>query len=229
MSISETFNSSLSNINTIKAISNEFIFSSESDFNSLIYSFFKTFSSHITTNISKIKFNPKIYDAKDDYNIATIFEEKGKLYIKSGKYKNEFDEFFTKINRYKEQKRKIRQSLKNGSLEYEVPLYKSINLDDLNEKIYEETIFSREFKYDYIGNFFYPLNDQRLNKDENLIFNLNQKGKYINKGALVVLDKFIYNDYIENDLSSNNINKVNCSEDEEDITNKNNEKNIIFQ
>ena len=221
MSISDTFNSSMSNINPIKSIQNEFIFSSEIDFNSLIFSFFKTFSIHISS--SKIKFNPKIYDAKNDYNIAIIFEEDGKLYIKSGEYKNEFDEFFTKINRYKEQKRKIRQSLKNGSLVYEVPLYKSINLNDLNEKIYEETIFSREFKYDYIGNVFYPLNDQRLNKDENLIFNLNQKSKYYNKGALVILDKINYNNDNIDDIIINN--KDNEKEEEE-IINKNNENEI---
>ena len=226
MSISDTFNSSLSNFNPIKSISNEFIFPSDSDFNSLIFSFFKTFSSHITPGSLKIKFDPKIFDAKDDCNIATIFEEKGKLYIKSGDYKNEFDEFFTKINRYREQKRKIRQCLKNGSLVYEVPLYKSINLNDLNEKIYEETIFSREFKYDYIGNIFYPLNDQRLNKDENFIFNLNQKSKYFNKGALVVLDNAKYNDNIIEDNYINDTNKINNNENEEEIINKNDEKSF---
>jgi hypothetical protein len=35
---------------------------------------------------------------------------------------------------------------------------------------------------------FYPLNDQRLDKDENIIFKLNQKSKFNHKGSLVVLD-----------------------------------------
>ena len=74
MSISETFNSSLSVFNPVKSIQNEFIFSSECDFNSLIFSFFKTFSSHITQPQSKIKFDPKIFDAKSDLNISIIFE-----------------------------------------------------------------------------------------------------------------------------------------------------------
>ena len=64
---------------------------------------------------------------------------------------NEFNDFFTKVNRHKEQKRKIRQSLKNGSLVYEVPLFKTINMTDLNGKVYEDTIFSQEFKYDCIS------------------------------------------------------------------------------
>ena len=51
------------------------------------------------------------------------------------------------------------------------PLFKTINLNDLNEKVYEDTIFSREYKYDYIGNIFYPLNDTRLDKDENIMRN----------------------------------------------------------
>ena len=136
MSISETFNSSLSVFNPVKSIQNEFIFSSDCDFNSLIFSLFKTFSSHITQPHSKIKFDPKIFDAKSDLNISIIFEKEGKLYIKSGKYENEFDDFFTKVNRHKEQKRKIRQSLKNGSLVYEVPLFKTINMTELNGKVY---------------------------------------------------------------------------------------------
>ena len=188
MSYSDTVNSSKSLFNPVKSIPNEFIFSNECDFNSLIFSFFKTFSTHIISHQSKIKFEPKIYDAKNDFNIATIYEKGKKLYIKSGNYENEFDDFYTKVNRYKEQKRKIRQSLKNGSLIYEVPLFKTINLNDLNEKVYEDTIFSREYKYDYISNVFYPLNDQRLDKDENIIFKLNQKSKFNHKGSLVVLD-----------------------------------------
>ena len=150
MSYSDTVNSSKNLFNPVKSIPNEFIFSNECDFNSLIFSFFKTFSTHITSPQSKIKFDPKIYDAKNDFNIATIYEKGKKLYLKSGNYENEFDDFYTKVNRHKEQKRKIRQSLKNGSLIYEVPLFKTINLNDLNEKVYEDTIFSREYKYDYI-------------------------------------------------------------------------------
>ena len=204
MSISEAFNSSLSVFNPVKSIQNEFIFSSECDFNSLIFSFFKTFSSHITQPQSKIKFDPKIFDAKSDLNISTIFEKDGKLYIKSGKYENEFDDFFTKVNRHKEQKRKIRQSLKNGSLVYEVPLFKTISMTDLNGKVYEDTIFSREFKYDCISNIFYPSNESRIKDEENIIFKLNQNSKFNNnKGTLVVIeddqDKIENNTPIKND------------------------------
>ena len=215
MSYSDTVNSSKSLFNPVKSIPNEFIFSNECDFNSLIFSFFKTFSTHIISHQSKIKFEPKIYDAKNDFNIATIYEKGKKLYIKSGNYENEFDDFYTKVNRYKEQKRKIRQSLKNGSLIYEVPLFKTINLNDLNEKVYEDTIFSREYKYDYISNVFYPLNDQRLDKDENIIFKLNQKSKFNNKGSLVVLD----NTKIED-------NEDKMDEDNEEMTDNNNDINI---
>ena len=215
MSYSDTVNSSKSLFNPVKSIPNEFIFSNECDFNSLIFSFFKTFSTHIISHQSKIKFEPKIYDAKNDFNIATIYEKGKKLYIKSGNYENEFDDFYTKVNRYKEQKRKIRQSLKNGSLIYEVPLFKTINLNDLNEKVYEDTIFSREYKYDYISNVFYPLNDQRLDKDENIIFKLNQKSKFNHKGSLVVLD----NTKIED-------NEDKMDEDNEEMTDNNIENNI---
>ena len=215
MSYSDTVNSSKSLFNPVKSIPNEFIFSNECDFNSLIFSFFKTFSTHIISHQSKIKFEPKIYDAKNDFNIATIYEKGKKLYIKSGNYENEFDDFYTKVNRHKEQKRKIRQSLKNGSLIYEVPLFKTINLNDLNEKVYEDTIFSREYKYDYISNVFYPLNDQRLDKDENIIFKLNQKSKFNHKGSLVVLD----NTKIED-------NEDKMDEVNEEMTDKNIETNI---
>ena len=215
MSYSDTVNSSKSLFNPVKSIPNEFIFSNECDFNSLIFSFFKTFSTHIISHQSKIKFEPKIYDAKNDFNIATIYEKGKKLYIKSGNYENEFDDFYTKVNRHKEQKRKIRQSLKNGSLIYEVPLFKTINLNDLNEKVYEDTIFSREYKYDYISNVFYPLNDQRLDKDENIIFKLNQKSKFNHKGSLVVLD----NTKIED-------NEDKMDEDNEEMTDNNIENNI---
>ena len=221
MSFSETFNSSISVFNPVKTIPNEFIFSSECDFNSLIFSFFKSFSTHVTLPQSKINFDPKIYDAKSDLNIAIVYEKDNKLYIKSGKYENEFDDFFTKVNRHKEQKRKIRQSLKNGSLIYEVPLFKTINLNDLNEKVYEDTIFSREYKYDYISNVFYPLNDQRLDKDENIIFKLNQKSKYNNKGSLVVLDNTKIEDNEEDKIDEDN-------EEMTDNNNNNNNNDIVI-
>ena len=229
MSFSDTFNSSLSLFNPVKSIQNEFIFSSECDFDSLIFSFFKSFSNHITLPSSKIKFDPKIFDAKNDFNIAIIYEKENKLYIKSGKYENEFDDFFTKVNRHKEQKRKIRQSLKNGSLVYEVPLYKTINMTDLNGKFYEDTIFTREFKYDFISNIFYPFHEQKIIKEENIIFKLNQTSKYYNKGTLVLIDNnnnnnneimieiTKYDNFIEENISlfllnlSNNQNNYNNS------------------
>ena len=223
MSFSETFNSSLSVFNPVKSIPNEFIFSSECDFNSLIFSFFKSFSTHVTLPQSKINFDPKIYDAKSDLNIAIIYEKDNKLYIKSGKYENEFDDFFTKVNRHKEQKRKIRQSLKNGSLIYEVPLFKTLNLTDLNGKVYEDTIFSREFKYDFIGSIFYPMNEQKIKNEENIIFKLNQNSKYYSKGALVVIDN--EKEKIEsNDLNEEmNIKDSNTNDNKLDI-NKNDSK-----
>ena len=219
MSFSEAMNSTQSLFNPVKSIPNEFIFSSEYDLNSLVFSFFKSFSTHITSPQSKIKFDPKIFDAKSDLNIATIYEKMGKLFLKSGKYENEFDDFFTKVNRYKEQKRKIRQSLKNGSLIYEVPLFKALNLNDLNENVYEDSIFSREYKYDYISNIFYPLNYLKINKEENIIFKLNQKSKYNSKGALVVIDG-------ENNKREN-IEEKNEENDEEELidNNDNNDNN----
>ena len=223
MSFSETFNSSISVFNPVKTIPNEFIFSSECDFNSLIFSFFKSFSTHVTLPQAKINFDPKIYDAKSDLNIAIIYEKDNKLYIKSGKYENEFDDFFTKVNRHKEQKRKIRQSLKNGSLIYEVPLFKTLNLTDLNGKVYEDTIFSREFKYDFIGSIFYPMNEQKIKNEENIIFKLNQNSKYYSKGALVVIDN--EKEKIEsNDLNEEmNIKDSNTNDNKLDI-NKNDSK-----
>ena len=218
MSFSETKNSSISLFNPISQIQNEFIFSSECDFNSLIYSFFKSFSTHIILPQPKIKFDPKIYDAKNDFNIATIYEKGKKLYLKSGNYENEFDDFYTKVNKHKEQKRKIRQSLKNGSLVYEVPLFKTIDLNELNEKVYEDIIFSREYKYDYISNIFYPLNDLRLDKDENIIFKLNQESKYNKKNSLIVLDN-IYQNKEEEQIKDNNNN-------DEEINVNNNPNNI---
>ena len=237
MSFSETFNSSLSVFNPVKSIPNEFIFSSECDFNSLIFSFFKAFSTHVTLPQSKINFDPKIYDAKSDLNIAIIYEKDNKLYIKSGKYENEFDDFFTKVNRHKEQKRKIRQSLKNGSLIYEVPLFKTLNLTDLNGKVYEDTIFSREFKYDFISSVFYPMNEQKIKNEENIIFKLNQNSKYYSKGALVVIDndkeKIESNDLNEemNIKDSNDnkldINKNDSKENSDDVVYFNNNEIMI--
>ena len=228
MSFSETKNSSISLFNPISQIQNEFIFSSECDFNSLIYSFFKSFSTHIILPQPKIKFDPKIYDAKNDFNIATIYEKGKKLYLKSGNYENEFDDFYTKVNKHKEQKRKIRQSLKNGSLVYEVPLFKTIDLNELNEKVYEDTIFSREYKYDYISNIFYPLNDLRLDKDENIIFKLNQESKYNKKNSLIVLDN-IYQNKEEEPIKDNNNNdeEINVNNNQSNINNIKNNLNDI--
>ena len=233
MSFSDTFNSSLSLFNPVKSIQNEFIFSSECDFDSLIFSFFKSFSNHITLPSSKIKFDPKIFDAKNDFNIAIINEKENKLYIKSGKYENEFDDFFTKVNRHKEQKRKIRQSLKNGSLVYEVPLYKTINMTDLNGKFYEDTIFTREFKYDFISNIFYPFHEQKIIKEENIIFKLNQTSKYYNKGTLVLIDnnnndnEKIDSNEISEEINMNNINKKN-DKDKKDLKENSEENGTYF-
>ena len=229
MSFSDTVNSSKSLFNPSKSIQNEFIFQSDCDFYSLVFSFFKNFSTYIISPQSKIKFEPKIFDAKNDLNIAVIYEKEGKLLIKSGQYTNEFDDFFTKVNRHIEQKRKIRQSLKNGSLVYEVPLFKTINLNDLNEKVYEDIIFSREYKYDYIGNIFYPLNDTRLDKDENIIFKLNQKSKYYNKGALVVLEN-LKNEYNEEkneeiDEDMNDSENINQNDSKDDNIN---DENLLY-
>ena len=229
MSFSDTVNSSKSLFNPSKSIQNEFIFQSDCDFYSLVFSFFKNFSTYIISPQSKIKFDPKIFDAKNDLNIAVIYEKEGKLLIKSGQYTNEFDDFFTKVNRHIEQKRKIRQSLKNGSLVYEVPLFKTINLNDLNEKVYEDIIFSREYKYDYIGNIFYPLNDTRLDKDENIIFKLNQKSKYYNKGALVVLEN-LKNEYNEEkneeiDEDMNDSENINQNDSKDDNIN---DENLLY-
>ena len=229
MSFSDTVNSSKSLFNPSKSIQNEFIFQSDCDFYSLVFSFFKNFSTYIISPQSKIKFDPKIFDAKNDLNIAVIYEKEGKLLIKSGQYTNEFDDFFTKVNRHIEQKRKIRQSLKNGSLVYEVPLFKTINLNDLNEKVYEDIIFSREYKYDYIGNIFYPLNDTRLDKDENIIFKLNQKSKYCNKGALVVLEN-LKNEYNEEkneeiDEDMNDSENINQNDSKDDNIN---DENLLY-
>ena len=64
---------------------------------------------------------------------------------------------------------------------YEVPLFKTINLNDFKEKVYEDIIFNREYKYDYISNIFYPLNDQKLDKDEKINFKLIKNQSIIKK------------------------------------------------
>ena len=87
---------------------------------------------------------------QSDYNTSKIYEKDGKLWkiiIQSINYINEFDKFFTQVNRIKNQKRKTRQSLKNGSLEYEIPLYKTLNLSEPNNKINEDTLLNGERKY----------------------------------------------------------------------------------
>ena len=183
----------LSGLNTVKNISNEFVLSNfnteNEDIDELIVNFFKTFSTYISANkppSQKIKFSPQAYEAKNDYNIAKIYEKDGKLLLKSFNYENEFDKFFTQVNRIKEQKRKTRQSLKNGSLEYEIPLYKTLHLSELNNKIYEDTIFNSEIKYDVFNSIFFPKNDRYLNKDSDLIFNLNLKMVHNNKSILLL-------------------------------------------
>ena len=194
MSINDKNNSQkLTNgINTIKEISNEFQISknisenTESD--DLVLNFFKTFSTYISSNKNssqKIKFSPEFFDAKNDFNVAKIYEKEGKLYLKSFNYENEFDKFFTQVNKAKEQKRKTWQSLKKGSLEYKVPLYKTINLNELNNILYEDAILNSEIKYDVFNSIFFPENDRCLNKDNDLIFNLNLKMSHISKGILL--------------------------------------------
>ena len=183
----------LNGLNTIKNISNEFIFTNNNTDNlgidELIVNFFKNFSTYISSNkiqLQKMKFSPQIFDAKNDFNIVKIYEKDGKLYLKSINYNNEFDIFFTQINRIKEQKRKTRQSLKNGSLEYEIPLYKTLNLSELNYKIYEDTLLNSEIKYDVFNSIFFPKNDRCLDKENDLIFNLNLKMTHMKKGILLL-------------------------------------------
>ena len=199
----------INGINTIKSISNEFEFlndNTDTELDELVLNFFKSFSSYISTykNPSqKIKFSPKIYDAKNDYNIAKIYEKDGKLFLKSFNYENEFDKFFTQVNKAKEQKRKTLQSLKNGSIEYEIPLYKTLDLNQLNNKLYEDSILNSEIKYDVFNSIFFPENDRFLNKDDDLIFNLNQKMAYNSKGILLFDDD--NNNYMNIENEENNI------------------------
>ena len=226
MSINTNTNSpNVSNgLNTIKNISNEFVFTNNNtdtmDIDELIVHFFKTFSTYISANQStmqKFKYSQELFEAKNDYNIAKIYEKDGKLYLKSINYINEFDKFFTQVNRIKEQKRKTRQSLKNGSLEYEIPLYKTLNLSELNNKIYEDTLLNGETKYDVFNNIFFPKNDRSLDKENDFIFNLNLKMAHISKGILLLDENKNYINEEEeinnkNDDSNNNINLINFPE-----------------
>ena len=231
MSINEKNNSPkiINGINTIKNISNQFEFTknndSDTELEDLIFNFFKTFNTYISSynNPSqKIKFSPEFYEAKNDFNIAKIYEKKGKLYLKSFNYENEFDKFFTQVNRIKEQKRKTRQSLKNGSLVYEIPLYKTINLNELNNKLYEDIILNNEIKYDVFNSVFFPKNERNLNKDSNLIFNLNQKMAHNSKGLLLLEDNSIMN------IEDNQINKDNDKNNEkQEHDNDNQEQDSI--
>ena len=204
----------MNGINTIKNISDQFKFTnhndSETELEKLIFNFFKTFNTYISYNKNpsqKLKFSPEFYEAKNDYNIAKIYEKEGKLFLKSFNYENEFDKFFTQINRVKEQKRKTRQSLKNGSLVYEIPLYKKINLNELNNKLYEDVILNNEIKYDVFNSVFFPKNERSLNKDSNLIFNLNQKMSHNSNGLLLLEDNSFINFEDDQNNNDNNENK----------------------
>ena len=216
---SNSFNFINNGINTIRNISEEFEFLNDNDdLNKFILSFFKTFSTYFSSNKNqsqKIKFNPQIYDAKNDYNIVKIYEKEGKLFLKGFDYENEFDKFFTQINKCKGQKRKLKQSLKNGNSIYEMPLFKTIHLNKLNSKIYEETILNSETKYDAFNSIFFPLNDRNLNKDNDLIFNLNLKGIHDEHGILLFKENKIItknkeqginlkNNEINSDMNNNN-------------------------
>ena len=223
-------------INTIKNISNEFEFSKNNInyIDELIVNFFKTFSIYISNNkisTQKIKFTPQLYDAKNDSNIAKIYEKDGKLFLKDNNFENEFDKFFTHINKIKEQKRKTRQNLKNG---YEIPLYKTINLNELNNKLYEDTILNSEIKYDVFNSIFFPQNDKCLNKDNDLIFNLNQKMAHKTNGILLFDDNNKYinmgeekNNKKEKDENENNLNHNNFNNNYANL--KNTKKSIYFK
>ena len=182
----------IQNINTIQNIKKEFEFSNdkEDELNIIVINFYKTFSENFSivnknNHNSKTKFEPKLYEAKSE-NIAKIYEKDGKLLLKSLNYEIEFDTFFEQVNKFKEQKKKIMQNIKKESL-LETPLYKRINLNKLNNKIYEETMINTKIKYD-VFSIFFPQNDRCLNKDDNLIFNLNMKSNYNNHGVLLFDD-----------------------------------------
>ena len=190
MSLNDQNNSlDIQNINTIQNIKKEFEFSNnkEDELNIIVINFYKTFSENfsIFNKNSKMKFEPKFYEAKSE-NIAKIYEKDGKLFLRSLNYEIEFDKFLTQVNKFKEQKKKIIQNIKKESL-LETPLYKRINLNKLNNKIYEETMINTKIKYD-VFSIFFPQNDRCLNKDNNLIFNLNMKSNYNNHGVLLFDD-----------------------------------------
>ena len=193
-------------VNIIKNIYNEFEFSNnitdKLELYEYVFNFFKTFSTYISSNKNpsqKLKFSPELFDAKNDNNVAKIYEKDGKLYLKNFNYENEFDKFYTHVNKIKEQKRKTIQSLKNGSLVYEIPLYKTLNLNELNNKLYEDAILNSEIKYDVFNSIFFPENDRNLNKDDDFIFNLNQKMAYNPKGVLLFDEDKKNYIYVENE------------------------------
>lgn len=192
--------------NIIKNIYDEFEFSKnvtdKLELYEYVFNFFKTFSSYISSNKNpsqKLKFSPELFDAKNDNNVAKIYEKDGKLYLKNFNYENEFDKFYTHVNKIKEQKRKTIQSLKNGSLVYEIPLYKTLKLNELNNKLYEDAILNSEIKYDVFNSIFFPENDRFLNKDDDFIFNLNQKMAYNPKGVLLFNEDKENYTFVENE------------------------------
>lgn len=200
------------NFNTIENIKKEFEFSDDKDdeLNKFIFNFYRTFSENISTftknHNSKIKIDPNFYEAKSE-NIAKIYEKDGKLFLRSLNYENEFDQFYAEINKFKEQKKKMRQNIKKESL-FEAPIYKYINLNKLNDKIYEETMINTKIKYDSVNSIFFPQNDRCLNKDNDLIFNLNMKSNYNRHGVLLFNDNiFLLNRDIEREKILYNIKK----------------------
>ena len=142
----------------------------------IIVNFFKTFSTYISANKSptqKFKHSPEPFEAKNDYNFEKIYEKNGKLYLKSINYKNEFDKFFTQVNRIKKQKRKTRQSLKNillpkngRSLDKENDFFFNLNLKMAH---ISKGILLLDEKKNYINE-----EEEKINKnDNNNNFNLN--------------------------------------------------------
>jgi hypothetical protein len=200
------------NYNTIQKIKNEFEFSNdkEDELNKIVINFYKTFSENFSifnknNHNSKMKFEPKLYEAKSE-NIAKIYEKEGKLFLRSLNNEIEFDKFFTQVNKFKEQKKKIIQNIKKESL-FETPLYKRINLNKLNNKIYEETMINTKIKYDVLNSIFFPQNDRCLNKDDNLVFNLNMKPNYNNHGVLLFDDNIFVMSKNKDGGKINNIKK----------------------
>ena len=200
------------NFNTIQNIKKEFEFSNdkEDELNIIVINFYKTFSENFSivnknNHNSKTRFEPKLYEAKSE-NIAKIYEKDGKLLLKCLNYEIEFDTFFEQVNKFKEQKKKIMQNIKKESL-LETPLYKRINLNKLNNKIYEETMINTKIKYDVFNSIFFPQNDRCLNKDDNLIFNLNMKSNFNSHGVLLFDDNYFLMSRNKEGGKINNINK----------------------